>query len=65
MKIMIHTDKCLSCGMCTAIAPDLFSIDNGTVSLKKDPSTYSEAEKKLAHEAAASCPNGVIEITEA
>jgi ferredoxin len=50
--------------MCAAIAPDLFSIDSGVVSLKKDPSTYSEADKKLAHEAAAACPNKVIEITE-
>ena len=64
MKITTHIDKCLSCGMCTAIAPDLFLIDNGIISLKKDLSTYTEADKKLAHEAAASCPNGVIEITE-
>jgi len=64
MKINLHTDKCISCGMCAAVAPDLFSIDSGTVMLKKDPTTYTEEDKKLAHEAAAACPNGVIEITQ-
>lgn len=64
MDIKIHTDKCISCGMCASIAPDLFSIDSGIVTLKKDPTTYTEEDKKLAREAAQSCPNGVIEITE-
>lgn len=64
MKINLHTDKCISCGLCTAVAPELFSIDSGVVSLKKDPATYTENDKKLAREAAAACPNGVIEITQ-
>jgi len=64
MKINLHIDKCIGCGMCTAVAPDLFSIDNGIVSLKKDPATYTEDDKKFAREAAAACPNGVIEIIE-
>ena len=64
MKITLHTDKCISCGLCTSIAPDIFSLDTGTVSLKKDPKTFTEEDKKLAREAAAACPNGVIEITE-
>lgn len=64
MTTQLHTDKCISCGMCAAVAPELFSIDGGVVSLKKDPSTYTDADKKFAREAAAACPNGVIEITE-
>ena len=64
MNITIHTDKCLSCGMCTSIAPELFSLETGVVSLKKDPSTYTEEDKKLAKEAAMSCPNGAITIEE-
>jgi len=50
--------------MCASIAPDLFSLDSGIVSLKKDPKTWDEADWKTAKEAAAACPNGVIEITE-
>lgn len=66
MNVKLHTDKCIACGMCAGVAPDLFTIDSGVVSLKKDPATYAyaDADKKLAHEAAAACPNGVIEITE-
>jgi ferredoxin len=64
MKITLHTDKCISCGLCTSIAPDIFSLDTGTVSLNKDPKTFTEEDKKLAREASAACPNGVIEITE-
>jgi len=64
MKINLHIDKCIGCGMCTAVAPDLFSIDSGVVTLKKDPATYTDADKKFSREAAAACPNGVIEITE-
>ncbi len=64
MKIHLHTDKCISCGMCAAVAPDLFSIDSGVVTIKKDSTIYTEEDKKLAHEAKAACPNGVIEIVE-
>lgn len=63
MKINLYTDKCIGCGMCAAVAPDLFSIDSGIVTLKKDPATYTEDDKKFAREAAAACPNDVIEIS--
>jgi len=62
MTITLHSEKCLSCGLCTSIAPDLFSLDTGIVTLKKDPKTYTEEDKKLAQEAATSCPNAVINI---
>jgi len=64
MKIKLDTTKCLSCGMCTSIAPDLFSLDSGLVTLKKNPSAYTEADKKSAREAASACPNSVITVIE-
>lgn len=64
MNIRLHPDKCIACGLCASIAPTLFSIDSGVVSFKKDPTTYTKEEETLAREAAASCPNGVIEIVE-
>ena len=64
MKIILHSEKCLSCGMCVSIAPNLFSLDSGIVTLKKDETTYTEENKKLGTEAAAACPNDVIEIGE-
>jgi len=62
MDIHLHTDKCLSCGLCTSIAPQLFSLDSGVVALKKNPDVYTEKDQKLAKEAASSCPSETIEI---
>jgi ferredoxin len=64
MKITLRSENCLSCGTCVALAPELFSIETGTVTLKKDPTTYTEEDKKRARDAAAACPNQVIEIVE-
>lgn len=64
MQVTLQQDKCLSCGMCASIAPELFSIDTGLVTLKKQPETYTEEDKKLSAEAAAACPNDVIHSTE-
>lgn len=64
MNIILHTDKCISCGMCATIASDLFSIETGVVSFKKDPRTWGPEDWQKAKEAASSCPNGVIEITQ-
>ena len=65
MNVTLHTDKCLSCGLCASIAPDVFTIETGVVSFKKDPKTWTEEDWKKAKEAAAACPNNVIDITEA
>lgn len=64
MNIKLHTDKCIACGMCNSISPDLFSTDSGVVSCTKEPATYTDEDKLRAKEAAAGCPNGVIEIVE-
>jgi len=64
MNVILHTDKCISCGLCASIAPDLFTIETGVVSLKKNQKTWTEEDWKKAKEAAASCPNSVIEIME-
>ncbi|MCJ7826101.1 ferredoxin [Patescibacteria group bacterium] len=64
MNIILHTDKCITCGSCVAVAPDLFTIDSGVVAFKKDPKTWDENDWKKAKDAAAVCPSGVIEIIE-
>ncbi len=52
----------MSCGLCASIAPELFTLDSGVVALKKNPDAYTEKDKKLATEAAKSCPSEAIEI---
>jgi len=64
MNVILHKDKCISCGLCASIAPDLFTIETGVVTLKKNPKTWNKNDWKSAKEAAAACPNGVIEIKE-
>ncbi len=64
MKITLHPDKCISCGLCASIAPALFSVESGKVAFIKDPKTWNAADWKIAKEAAAACPNDVIEIVD-
>lgn len=64
MNVTLDKKKCITCGMCASVAPELFSIDSGIVDLKKDPKTFTEEDKKAAKEAAGMCPNGVIQIVE-
>jgi len=64
MNVKLHTDKCITCGSCVAIAPDLFTIDSGVVAFKKDPKTWDENDWQKAKDAASACPSGVIEIKE-
>lgn len=64
MKITLHVDKCIGCGTCAVVAPDIFTVDTGTVSLKKEPETFTDEDKKKAKEAANMCPVEAIEVTE-
>jgi ferredoxin len=64
MNVILHTDKCLSCGMCASIAPELFTLDSGVVAFKKEPATWNADDWKKAKEAALACPNSVIEISD-
>jgi ferredoxin len=64
MNIILQKDKCLSCGMCASLTPELFTIDSGIVECKKDLKTWDTSDWEKAKEAALACPNTVIEITE-
>ncbi len=64
MNVTVQQDKCLACGMCTSIAPELFSLETGLATLKKQPDSYTEDDKTLAREASAACPNEAIVVTE-
>jgi len=64
MNAKLDTTKCISCGVCASIAPDLFTVETGIVSFKKDSKTWVADDWTKAKEAAAACPAEVIEITE-
>jgi len=64
MNAKLDTTKCISCGVCASIAPDLFTVETGVVSFKKDPKTWGPDDWTKAKEAAKACPAEVIKISE-
>lgn len=60
MKINIDQKKCIGCGSCTAICPDVFELDdNSKAHLKKGK---EETDDKCVQEAVGICPIQAIEI---
>ncbi len=60
MKINIDKEKCIGCGSCTAVCPDVFELDdNGKAYLKEGG---EETDEKCAQEAADICPVQAIGI---
>jgi ferredoxin len=61
MKACVNKDNCISCGLCAAICPKVFFMDDDgkakAVEEEVEASLISETE-----EAAGSCPVGAIEI---
>ncbi len=64
MQVTIRKDTCIGCGMCAALAPQLFSIDSGAIELVKPTDSWTQEDIQAAKEAQAACPNGVIQLTE-
>jgi len=58
--LAIDQNKCLGCGTCVALAPEIFTIDpqTGKAKIKKQPQTPKELEK--AKLAIVSCPTSGI-----
>jgi len=61
MKLKINKNKCLGCGMCVNMCPEVFEFQNGKSSVKKD--TELEKNKDCIVQAAENCPIGAIKIT--
>lgn len=59
MKFKVDQDKCLRCGMCTGIAPDLFEFDDEG-NIKVNNEKINEENVNDAKEAKNSCPVSAI-----
>jgi ferredoxin len=60
MKITIDQEKCIGCGSCTAVCPDVFEMDeNNKAQVKKEK---EEATDECTQEAVDICPVQAIEI---
>ena len=56
--VQINKEKCIGCGSCEAVAPEIFEIKDGKAVVKKQPETEDETQK--AKEAASICPVDAI-----
>jgi len=69
MKIVLNTEKCISCGTCWAICPRFFAESQEGKSHLKESEKQGANEVKQAKavgcckEAAEACPAGAIAIT--
>ena len=67
MKVSVDQEKCIVCGSCVAICPEVFEMkDDGTVDVKEDfkgKDVPQELESKVK-EAQSMCPASAINIEE-
>ena len=56
-KVKIDRNKCIGCGSCVAICPEVFKIEGAKAIVKKE-----ETEKKCVEEAAETCPVSCITV---
>lgn len=59
-KVLVDKEKCIGCGLCVSLCPEVFEIgENGKSSVKKGADF--EKNKKCLEEAIHSCPVSAIE----
>ncbi len=62
IKVKVNTLKCLGCGMCVNLCPNVFELKNGKSSVKEKANL--EKNKECIKEAENNCPVEAIEIKE-
>lgn len=60
MKIKIDKEKCLGCGMCVNLCPEVFELKDGKSQVEEKANL--EKSKECIREAAINCPVRAIEI---
>jgi ferredoxin len=65
MKLTVHTDRCAGHGLCYSLAPNLLEYDDdGYVTIRGQVIDVPADQADYARNAAASCPEGAIELFE-
>jgi len=61
VKVKINKERCIGCGVCVALAPEVFEIGDDGKSHVKVTEVSGKLEKKV-REAAENCPAQAISI---
>jgi len=61
-KIIIDEEACIGCGACTAVAPEMFELDDNNKAKAKKTGDLTEEELKQAQEGADTCPVQAIKV---
>lgn len=63
MKVKVSKEKCIGCGMCVRINPEVFNFDDDGLA-KADNEKINDQNKETVEDAVNSCPVGAIEKEE-
>ena len=63
MKVDVNKKKCIGCGLCIALVPEVFDFDEDGKAYVKIKDVKKDLKEKVK-EAYESCPTGAIEIEE-
>ncbi len=62
-KVEVNYDQCESNGLCEALAPDVFRLDDDD-NLQVDNSTVTQENRQRIQRAVAACPKSALRIVE-
>ena len=60
-KVIVIEESCISCGICEAMAPDIFEIDGVSTVVNSEVTSENE---ELINNVVNDCPTSAIEVTE-
>jgi ferredoxin len=64
MRLHIDRDRCTSIGLCEALCPDLFELDDdGSVILIRGEDVPDDVDTEQVDAAVSGCPNGALSTT--
>jgi ferredoxin len=63
MKVRVDRNKCIGCGACTALVPEVFKMEDGLSKEKVEEINDKKLEERI-REVAEICPGGAIIISD-